>query len=81
MWTMQSIDHSVTAAKVELHRRGVIASARLRQPALTLDEIALASSRGSSIDDLRILGDTDRDGRAYMPVAGSLARRQRTRSS
>ena len=41
MWTMQSIDHSVTAAKVELHRRGVIASARLRQPALTLDDIAL----------------------------------------
>jgi hypothetical protein len=38
---MQSIDHSVSAAKVELHRRGVIASARLRQPALTLDEIAL----------------------------------------
>ena len=41
MWTMQSIDHSVSAAKVELHRRGVIAPARLRQPALTLDEIAL----------------------------------------
>ena len=40
MWTMQSIDHSVTAAKVELQRRGVIASARLRQPALALDEIA-----------------------------------------
>ena len=40
MWTMQSIDHSVTAAKAELHRRGVIASARLRQPALALDEIA-----------------------------------------
>ena len=40
MWTMQSIDHSVTAAKVELHRRGVIASARLRQPALALDDIA-----------------------------------------
>jgi 4-hydroxy-tetrahydrodipicolinate synthase len=40
MWTMQSIDHSVTAAKVELHRRGVIASPRLRQPALALDEIA-----------------------------------------
>jgi 4-hydroxy-tetrahydrodipicolinate synthase len=40
MWTMQSIDHSVTAAKVELHRRGVIASARIRQPALALDEIA-----------------------------------------
>ncbi len=41
MWTMQSIDHSVTAAKVELHRRGVIASVRLRQPALALDGIAL----------------------------------------
>jgi 2-keto-3-deoxy-L-arabinonate dehydratase len=40
MWTMQSIDHSVTAAKVELHRRGVIASTRLRQPALPLDDIA-----------------------------------------
>lgn len=40
MWTMQSIDHSVTAAKVELHRRGVIASPRLRQPALALDETA-----------------------------------------
>jgi 4-hydroxy-tetrahydrodipicolinate synthase len=42
MWTMQSIDHSVTAAKVELYRRGVIASSRLRQPALALDDIALA---------------------------------------
>src|ERR671911_2638506 len=42
MWTMQSIDHSVTAAKVELHRRGIIASPRLRQPALTLDDVALA---------------------------------------
>jgi 4-hydroxy-tetrahydrodipicolinate synthase len=40
MWTMQSIDYSVTAAKVELHRRGVIASPRLRQPALALDDIA-----------------------------------------
>ena len=40
MWTMQSIDHSVTAAKTELHRRGVIASARLRQPATLLDETA-----------------------------------------
>src|SRR5215217_1831437 len=40
MWSMQSIDHSVTAAKEELHRRGVIASARLRQPALALDDIA-----------------------------------------
>lgn len=41
MWTMQSIDHSVTAAKTELHRRGVIASPRLRQPATPLDDIAL----------------------------------------
>src|SRR5215207_1878030 len=40
MWTMQTIDHSVTAAKVELHRRGIIASARLRQPSLALDDIA-----------------------------------------
>src|SRR5918999_317388 len=40
MWTMQSIDHSVTAAKVELHRRGIIASPRLRQPALPLDDVA-----------------------------------------
>jgi dihydrodipicolinate synthase/N-acetylneuraminate lyase len=40
MWTMQSIDHSVTAAKVELHRLGVIASPRLRQPTLALDEVA-----------------------------------------
>lgn len=40
MWTMQTIDHSVTAAKVELHRRGIIASPRLRQPALKLDDIA-----------------------------------------
>jgi 2-keto-3-deoxy-L-arabinonate dehydratase len=40
MWSMQSIDYAVTAAKVELHRRGIIASARLRQPALVLDAIA-----------------------------------------
>ncbi len=40
MWTMQSIDHSVRSAKEELQRRGVIASARLRQPALILDDIA-----------------------------------------
>jgi 2-keto-3-deoxy-L-arabinonate dehydratase len=40
MWSMQSIDHSVTAAKVELYRRGVIASSRLRQPALAIDDIA-----------------------------------------
>jgi 4-hydroxy-tetrahydrodipicolinate synthase len=40
MWTMQSIDHSVTAAKEELKQRGIIASARLRQPALILDDPA-----------------------------------------
>jgi 4-hydroxy-tetrahydrodipicolinate synthase len=40
MWTMQSIDHSVTAAKEELRRRGIIGSGRLRQPALILDDIA-----------------------------------------
>ena len=40
MWAMQSIDHSVTAAKEELRRRGIIVSARLRQPALLLDAIA-----------------------------------------
>jgi 2-keto-3-deoxy-L-arabinonate dehydratase len=45
LWSMQSIDHSVTAAKEELRRRGVIPSARLRQPALTLDEIALEQLR------------------------------------
>jgi 4-hydroxy-tetrahydrodipicolinate synthase len=39
-WTMQSIDHSVTAAKTELHRRGIIASARVRQPASPPDDIA-----------------------------------------
>jgi 4-hydroxy-tetrahydrodipicolinate synthase len=40
MWTMQSIDQTVTAAKIELHRRGIIASPRLRQPATPLDDIA-----------------------------------------
>jgi 4-hydroxy-tetrahydrodipicolinate synthase len=40
MWTMQTIDHTVTAAKTELHRRGIIASPRLRQPATDLDDIA-----------------------------------------
>lgn len=40
MWTMQSIDHSVTAAKTELFRRGIIASAHVRQPASPLDDIA-----------------------------------------
>jgi dihydrodipicolinate synthase/N-acetylneuraminate lyase len=37
---MQSIDHSVTTAKTELYRRGIIASPRLRQPAAHLDDIA-----------------------------------------
>ena len=41
MWTMQSIDHSVTSAKSELHRRGVIASPHVRQPVAPLDDIAL----------------------------------------
>lgn len=40
MWSMQTIDHTVTTAKVELQRRGVITSARLRQPVLALDGIA-----------------------------------------
>ena len=55
MWTMQSIDHSVTAAKGELHRRGVIASPRLRQPGLALDDIAYGQL--SRFLDLR-LADT-----------------------
>ena len=41
LWTMQSVDHSVTAAKVELHLRGIITTACLRQPATILDDIAL----------------------------------------
>jgi 4-hydroxy-tetrahydrodipicolinate synthase len=40
LWTMQSIDHSVASAKEELRRRGILASATRRQPALQLDEIA-----------------------------------------
>lgn len=40
LWTMQSIDHSVAAAKEELRRRGVFTSAQQRQPAVRLDEIA-----------------------------------------
>jgi 2-keto-3-deoxy-L-arabinonate dehydratase len=54
MWTMQSIDHSVTAAKVELHRLGVIASPRLRQPALPLD--AIACGQLSRFVDRRVAG-------------------------
>lgn len=41
LWTMQSIDHSVASAKTELHRRGVIASSRLRQPVVPLDPVAI----------------------------------------
>ena len=40
LWTMQSVDHSVAAAKEELRRRGVVASAHQRRPAVALDEIA-----------------------------------------
>jgi len=40
LWAMQSIDHSVTSAKEEMRRRGVIDSAHLRQPVMRLDEIA-----------------------------------------
>lgn len=42
VWAMQSLDHSVTTAKRELRRRGVFASERLRQPAVPLDELAMA---------------------------------------
>jgi 4-hydroxy-tetrahydrodipicolinate synthase len=40
LWTMQSIDHSVAAAKEELRRRGIFATSRLRQPAVLLDSVA-----------------------------------------
>lgn len=40
LWTMQSIDHSVAAAKEELRRIGVFAANAQRQPAVRLDEIA-----------------------------------------
>ena len=42
VWAMQSLDHSVTTAKRELMRRGVIGSDRLRQPATPLDAIGMA---------------------------------------
>jgi 2-keto-3-deoxy-L-arabinonate dehydratase len=41
LWSMQTVDHSVLAAKEELRRRGIIATNHRRQPALELDEIAL----------------------------------------
>lgn len=40
LWAMQSIDFSVAAAKEEMRRRGVIASAQMRQPAAALDTIS-----------------------------------------
>ena len=40
LWAMQSIDHSVAAAKEELRRRGIFASAHQRRPAAQLDGIA-----------------------------------------
>lgn len=40
LWSMQSIDHSVAAAKAELVRLGIIAAAAQRAPALALDDIA-----------------------------------------
>lgn len=40
LWSMQSIDHSVAAAKEELVRLGVIASATQRSPATALDDVA-----------------------------------------
>jgi 2-keto-3-deoxy-L-arabinonate dehydratase len=42
VWAMQSLDHSVAAAKHELKRRGVFTTAIQRQPAVSLDQIALA---------------------------------------
>ena len=42
LWTMQSIDHSVAAAKEELRRRAVFTSSHQRQPAAHLDPIARA---------------------------------------
>jgi 2-keto-3-deoxy-L-arabinonate dehydratase len=41
VWTMQSVDFSVKAAKEELRRRGVIATSHQRQPAATLDTVSL----------------------------------------
>jgi 4-hydroxy-tetrahydrodipicolinate synthase len=41
LWAMQSLDFSVKSAKEELKRRGIFNTALQRQPAITLDEIAL----------------------------------------
>ncbi len=40
VWTMQSVDYSVAAAKEELRRRGVFRSAHQRQPATALDGVS-----------------------------------------
>ncbi|MER3437741.1 MAG: hypothetical protein C4346_09240 [Chloroflexota bacterium] len=41
VWTMQSVDYSVAAAKEELRRRGIFRSAHQRQPAARLDAVSL----------------------------------------
>jgi 4-hydroxy-tetrahydrodipicolinate synthase len=45
LWSMQSVDHSVAAAKEELRRRGVITTNVQRQPAIPLDPIARGQLR------------------------------------
>jgi len=40
VWSMQSIDHSVATAKEELRRRGIITSAHMRRPVVSLDQNA-----------------------------------------
>jgi 4-hydroxy-tetrahydrodipicolinate synthase len=40
VWSMQSVDHSVAAAKEELRRRGVFATNGQRRPIVALDDIA-----------------------------------------
>lgn len=40
LWSMQSVGHSVAAAKEELVRIGIIATATRRTPAVALDEVA-----------------------------------------
>jgi 4-hydroxy-tetrahydrodipicolinate synthase len=57
VWAMQSLDHSVTSAKRELKRRGVIADDRLRQPAVPLD--ALANAQLDSWIDDRLTRDLE----------------------
>ena len=45
VWSMQSVDHAVAAAKEELRRRGVFATNAQRQPAVQLDPIARGQLR------------------------------------